>query len=142
MKKLVQGHGVNDANYSVTTRVNGKKLYCPYYQRWRTMLGRAYSPAVHAIRPTYKNVTVCDDWLSFTNFRLWMVDQDWSDKELDKDIIEPGNTVYCPDKCCFVSGALNSLLHKNEGLNSAYPRGGPLRAAHFKKIPRHLLGQQ
>lgn len=46
--KLVQGVGVNDADYPVTKEevINGKRKYvwvCPYYARWRSLLGRCYS---------------------------------------------------------------------------------------------------
>jgi len=47
-----------------------------------------------------------------------METQDWEGRVLDKDFIFPGNTVYGPGACCFVSRELNSLLsgsHKHRG---------------------------
>lgn len=113
MKKprKVYGVGINDANYAVGPRgPDGKQAWCPYYDTWKGMLERAYSPKLHARRPTYIGVTVCEEWHSFMAFRAWMETQDWQGKHLDKDIIAPGNKVYSPDTCVFVSPALNTLL--------------------------------
>ncbi len=109
--KLVYGVGVNDADYAVRPNgLDGKRVWCPYYATWKGMLERAYSPKWHAKRPTYIGVTVCEEWHSFMAFRVWMETQDWEDKQLDKDIIVPGNKVYSPATCAFVSPQINSLL--------------------------------
>jgi len=109
--KLVCGVGVNDADYAVnTTGSDGKKRRCPYYATWKSMLMRAYSPKYQAKYPTYIGVTVCEDWHSFMVFRAWMETQDWEGKHLDKDIIVPGNKVYSPATCVFVSPQINTLL--------------------------------
>jgi hypothetical protein len=52
-----------------------------------------------------------------------MINQDWQGKALDKDIISPGNKVYSPDNCCFISGALNSLLNGYDRGRGNYPKG-------------------
>jgi hypothetical protein len=118
------GVGVNDADYAVESRgPGGKRLRCPYYVAWGSMLSRSYSPAYHARQPTYIGVTVCEEWHSFTAFRAWMMTQDWQGKHLDKDIIVPGNRVYSPDTCVFVPPALNSLLTDSAAARGEYPIG-------------------
>lgn len=62
-RSLVCGFGINDANYNIEVIINNKKIRCPYYKRWRNMLERCYSAKHHAKYPTYKNCTVCDEWL-------------------------------------------------------------------------------
>jgi len=105
---LVYGVGTNDADYQVaTTGAIGSKREtiwrCPYYQRWTNMLYRVYGSG----RPAYADVSVCKDWLVFSNFRSWMETQDWQGKELDKDIL--GSSVYGPDACLFVHKVVNML---------------------------------
>lgn len=108
--KKVYGVGINDADYSVYYREGGKVYRCPYYRKWTGMLERCYSEKYHAKEPTYKDCTVCDEWLYFSNFREWMESQNWEGKQLDKDILYYGNKEYSPDKCIFVTQEINCLL--------------------------------
>jgi hypothetical protein len=126
MKKprKVFGVGINDANYVVQPMgPDGKQVHCPYYDAWKRTLERAYCPRLHARRPTYIGVTVCEEWHSFMAFRAWMETQDWEGKHLDKDIIAPGNKVYSPDTCVFVSPALNTLLLDCGATRGEWPIG-------------------
>lgn len=116
VKKLVYGVGINDADYVVqkweTIIVNGKQKkkliwFCPYYRAWTSMLKRCYSTKYQECRPTYIGCTVSKEWKTFSNFRSWMMTQDWEDKHLDKDILFEGSKVYSPETCVFVSGMVN-----------------------------------
>lgn len=120
---LVCGVGINDANYAVTSKVEGKQIRCPYYERWQHMIKRAYDPKLHLQYPTYKEVTIHKSWLVFSNFRAWMITQDWEDKELDKDILYPGNKHYSPSTCVFVEKDLNKLLNRSENSRGKHPQG-------------------
>jgi hypothetical protein len=122
-KILVYGHGVNDVNYAIRPRVDGKQVRCPFYATWSGMLMRAYSPGLHAQRPTYAEVTVCEEWLYFSKFKKWMEAQPWEGRHLDKDIVRPGNTEYSPDTCRFVTPYTNSLLSDSVPGRGAHPRG-------------------
>ena len=126
--KLVQGVGINDVEYTVHIReylgvVGGRKKYktiwqCPYYITWSSMLERGYSQKLKSKFPTYKDVTVCEEWHRFSTFKAWMETQDWEGRELDKDILVEGNKVYSPATCCFVSHRVNSFFldcKKNRG---------------------------
>jgi len=122
--KLVYGVGVNDADYVVCPKgADGKQVWCPYYRAWNDMLVRAYSPKYHAKHPTYIGVTACEEWHSFMAFRAWMETQDWEGKQLDKDIIVPGNKVYSPATCVFVSSQINSLLIDCAAARGEWPIG-------------------
>ncbi len=107
----VCGIGINDADYKVLPRVNGKQLICPYYQRWVSMIKRCYSEKTQERQPTYKGCTVCDEWLTFSNFKVWMEKQDWRGKQLDKDVIMSGNKVYSPDYCSFITQKENKAAN-------------------------------
>lgn len=122
-RKPVFGVGINDANYLTQPRIDGKQVRCPFYQAWKGMLSRAYSTAFHIRRPTYSDCTVTAEWLAFSNFRSWMVEQDWQGRELDKDLLLPGNKVYGPDTCVFVSSQINTLLNDHAADRGLYPQG-------------------
>lgn len=108
--KLLYYVGINDADYYVTRRENGKLVLCPFYRTWKSMLQRCYDSKYHSNRPTYLECSVVEEWYLFSTFKEWMEKQDWKDKQLDKDLLVPGNKVYGPDTCCFVSSRLNSLF--------------------------------
>lgn len=120
LKELVRCHkktygiGINNAPYIVVTKIDDRAIRCPYHRVWESMMMRAYSEKYHIKRPTYIDVSVCKEWLLFMAFREWMETQDWKGKQLDKDIIVPGNKIYSPKTCCFVSPAINSLLFNNK----------------------------
>ena len=123
MRKLVCGVGNNDAQYIVRRVVDGKQVSCPYYVRWFSMLARCYDTKQFARQPTYIGCTVCDEWLTFSNFKNWMVRQGWEGKELDKDVLVQGNKVYSPATCIFVPPSINKLLASKKGNRGAYPQG-------------------
>lgn len=90
-KKLVCGVGVNDASYAVNPLINGKQVMCWIYKKWKSMIHRCYDSKIQARQPAYIGCSVCEEWLTFSNFKLWMEAQDWQGKELDKDILTAGS---------------------------------------------------
>ena len=128
-RPTVSGFGINDADYNISSEVNGKLVLCPYYVVWKNMIHRAYNKKSHAKNPKYARVDVCDEWRSFMTFRDWMMKQDWRGKELDKDILIPYNKIYSPEACMFVTKKINSLLGDKEHRPSEWPRGVYLHKA-------------
>lgn len=127
-RTIVHGVGVNDADYMVNPRINGKAFTCPFYNTWKGMLRRCYSKARIDTDTTYKDCSVCDEWLTFSNFKSWMIKQDWKGKQLDKDIIDYGNRVYSPEKCLFVTREINMLI-----TNDIPKSGTGVQGVHFDK---------
>lgn len=123
LRRLVHGIGTNDADYVTKPVINGKRVSCPYYRTWLSMMDRCYSYKYHKKFPTYIGCSVCDEWMLFSNFKAWMEQQDWEGKCLDKDIIVPNNKVYSPDTCCFVHGSLNNLLTDHSAKRGNYQIG-------------------
>lgn len=111
--RLVQGVGINDVGCTTTYNASGKNAICNYYKRWADMLSRCYSAKRQEKQPTYKGCSVVDEWLIFSNFRSWMVEQDWEGNHLDKDLLIEGNKVYGPGTCVFVSQSLNKLMNNH-----------------------------
>lgn len=123
-RSLVQGVGVNDANYVTGGRgTDGVYRECPYYATWRAMLERCYCLKFQARSPTYVGCVVAEPWKTFSVFRAWMEQQPWQGKALDKDILQWGNKVYGPDTCLFVSPAVNGLLVLRGNQRGEYPLG-------------------
>ena len=124
MAKLVYGVGINDAGYIVIPKVNGKNKHCKVYANWNGMLRRCYCEKYHLRYPTYKGCTVAPVWHRFSNFKAWHDQQAYTQgMHLDKDIIYPGNKVYGPDTCVYVSSNLNKLLNKGSARRGKYPIG-------------------
>ena len=126
-KKPLYGIAINDADYKVQPVINGKKYRCKIYEKWLGMLRRCFCEDFKYRNPTYKDCSVCDEWLRFSNFRMWVVTQDWVGKELDKDLLNQGNKIYSPSTCLFISKSLNSLL-----LDSGRTRGSLMIGACFE----------
>ena len=134
--KLVLNVGINDADYSVTKeeKINGKRIVtwrCPYYSRWYNLLSRCYSKAALTKRPLYGECSICSEWLVFSNFKSWMITQDWENKQLDKDLKILGNKIYSPDTCLFISDDLNRFLNENESKRGNYPIGVTAKSGKF-----------
>ena len=125
--RLVFGVGINDAPYKTHIKINGKRVECPFYSKWHGMLKRSYYQPYKDKNTTYKDAIVCDEWLTFSNFKAWMTDQDWRSKELDKDLLKQGNKCYSPDTCVFVSKEVNSIIVSNSKTVGALKAGVCLR---------------
>ena len=109
-RKPLQGVGINDADYTITTMINGTRITCPYYRVWYNMIQRCYSPSYSRKYPAYKDCSVHQDWYLFSTFRKWMCSQDWEGRALDKDLIVYGNKVYSHTTCVFILRSTNMTL--------------------------------
>lgn len=122
-QKLLHGVGILDADYDTRimtyiTDENGKRKRvslwrCPIYTLWSNMLQRCYYDKIKRKAKSYLGCTVVDEWHRFSNFRKWVLTQDWEGNELDKDLLVRGNKVYGPDTCCFLSKKVNAFLRIN-----------------------------
>ena len=106
--------------------VKNHPLYKKAYSCWSSAVERCYSETWHRKFPTYEKCTVCDDWLIFTNFFKWFINQIGSEIEgiqLDKDLLIRGNKIYSPETCCLVPCILNNIVLNNESSKGRYKRG-------------------
>lgn len=106
MRGLIYGQGVMDLPLSKNPNSDDYILQLV----WRNMLKRCYSESYLSSRPSYRGCSVDPLWLKYSGFRSWAIEQDFRGKSLDKDIIVPGNTVYGPKTCVFVSQFINSVI--------------------------------
>lgn len=125
----VCGVATNDADYVAQiweTLSNGKRKLvwvCPAYATWISMVKRGYSQNLKKKRPTYQNVTVCEEWHLFSNFRNWWMCNNIAGWHLDKDLFVKGNLIYSPSACVYVPSYLNALLADCAATRGYYPIG-------------------
>lgn len=125
-RRLIQGVGINDADYPVTrdSWEGGKRRrewYCPFYMTWKRMLDRVHWRCLSTA--AYADTSVCEEWHRFSVFKLWMQSQDWEGKELDKDLLVFGNRCYSATTCCFISRATNAFISGENRQNRCLPVG-------------------
>ena len=114
----VYGVGIVGNKYPIRNNDNKSSKE---YKVWSRMLERCYDDKLKQRRPTYKDVTCCEEWLLYDNFYEWLHSQEnfdkWLDGErwhVDKDIIVKGNKVYSPETCCLVPVNINTLFIKHD----------------------------
>lgn len=97
------------------------------YSFWEGVICRGYSKKFKEKSPSYKDVTVCEEWHNFQNFAKWYENnynpetmQGW---HLDKDILLKGNKNYSSDTCAFVPSEVNNLFVKSNSSRGKYPVG-------------------
>lgn len=93
------------------------------YSVWYCMIDRCYNPAMHQKFPTYKDCEVCEEWLTFSNFKRWFDENYIEGYHLDKDILVKGNKIYGPDTCCFVPPKINALFISSKSKRGVLPIG-------------------
>lgn len=115
MIRRICGWGINDADFIVYPKINGRREMIPTYRKWSNMLLRILDEKQLIKCPEYKDVSICKNWQYFTNFHNWMNNYigDITGLEIDKDIYIPGNKVYSSNTCCFVSKDINDLFRDN-----------------------------
>lgn len=111
---FIHGVGINDLHGVLRDQ---------QYRTWSDMIRRCYSVKRQANHSTYLQCTVDPDWLFFSVFREWLQTQPWEGRDLDKDIMHPGNKHYAPDTCCFVTHAVNNLMTDRKAKRGRYPQG-------------------
>jgi len=109
-----------------------KRVHTKKYSTWTGMLERCCSSDYHIKYPTYKDVTVCDEWHNFQVFGEWYDEQykedDW---QLDKDLLSGGKKIYSPETCVFIPRELNSFLGQDKR-NGDYPTGVSRKGSKYR----------
>lgn len=114
--RLVYGVGTNDV---VGVETKG----CPYYSKWTNLLSRVYGARGGNRYESYRGTSVCEEWLTYSNFKRWMQGQDWVGKHLDKDLMLRGNKVYSSESCIFLPSKVNTFMCGSAASRGDYPIG-------------------
>ena len=107
--------------------IDGNGKIIKSYLVWNSMLRRCYDKKFKQNNPTYKDCSVCKEWLYYSNFKEWFNENyyeiDEEQMSLDKDILEKGNKIYSPETCVFVPQNINTLFIKCDKVRGEYPIG-------------------
>lgn len=95
------------------------------YLKWHDMLVRCYNEKFHERQPQYKGCTVCEEWLNYSNFKVWYDRNKIAGMslDLDKDILFKGNKVYSPETVALVPHVINTLFLSRKEARGDYPIG-------------------
>ena len=89
------------------------------YHKWAAMLDRCIREDYRDKSiSSYKDCTVCEEWLNFQNFAKWFYENQYECNEplcVDKDILIHGNRLYSPNTCLLVPQRINLLFIKEKG---------------------------
>ena len=122
-RRLIYGVGNNNAPYMTNVKIDGKRIICPIYKIWTSMLRRCYAKTNRVGCETYHDCTVCSEWLDFMSFRAWVINQKWKGMELDKDLKVFGARIYSPETCAFIPKQINMLFSDSKKARGKYPIG-------------------
>jgi len=121
--KSVYGVGfIGEGKYK--SKINNKTT--TYYEAWNNMFERCYNSSLNR-NPTYKDVTVCEEWHNFQVFAKWFEEnwKPWMEGwHLDKDILLKGNKIYNPETCCFVPNEINRLFTRVDNYKKGVYKSG------------------
>lgn len=146
--RLIQGFGVNDADYSLGNSKGDTK--CPIHKKWLDMIYRCYRPKNE--ETSYRDKTVSVKWKHFSGFKVWADTQVFTkEMDLDKDILVKGNKEYGPDTCAFVPDYVNLSISgfKSKEINpwpigvhwSTHLKGRPFESMCWVGDKRKRLGR-
>lgn len=95
------------------------------YIRWHDMINRCYNERFHERQPQYKDCTVAEELLNFSNFKVFYENHKVGDEQLDldKDILFKRNTVYDQAHIAFVPHAINTLFLNGKKARGDLPLG-------------------
>lgn len=119
---LILGVGVNDSEYMSEIRIDGKRFVCPAYRAWKHILRRCYCGKFLSKNKTYSDISVSDEWLFFSNFRSWWIENNVEGWQIDKDLLCDSKQ-YSKSSCLYVPRWLNNLTEDHRSARGDYPIG-------------------
>lgn len=145
-KKLIYGHGINDSDVPIVKqeKINDKWVQvwrCPIYTTWRNILERCYSDKFLEKYPTYKGTTIDQQWLLFSNFKNWVITQNYQNRDIDKDLLLKNNKHYSKETCLFVPHEINTFILNSEKTRGEYALGVSYRSEKSKPYYSHISGR-
>ena len=112
--------------------LNGKDT--KVYKLWASVICRTYHEYSLTKYPTYRDVEICDEWLSFQNFADWCLGNEFFNLGycLDKDILSNGDKIYSAETCCFIPYEINTLFLDNSYNKGSLPTGATERDGRYR----------
>lgn len=114
-------------NIGYLGEINIVDAHSKSYQTWKGILERCYDQNFQKYKPTYKDCTICEEWLNYSIFKKWFENNIYyiqdERMDLDKDILHKGNKCYCPQYCIFVPSRINTLFTNGTNVRGKFPVG-------------------
>lgn len=100
------------------------------YKMWRGVLRRCYDDEYREIYETYKDVSIDQTWLNYSNFSDWCNSKyEFNQKDdkgekfhIDKDFVK-GSRVYSPQTCIIIPRELNQVIVNRKNSRGDLPLG-------------------
>ena len=121
--KVVYGVAINDSALMRPGKRGGITGYSAAYQTWIDMIKRCYEDRTMAHNPSYRGCETCKEWLLFSGFYKWWIGNHVDGWQLDKDLLNPGNKIYGPQKCLYIPRWLNSFTTSKKSNAGRFPTG-------------------
>lgn len=121
--RVIRSYGIKE-NGEYLRKHNGDLTYEGMYHH-RLMI-RSKNDKYKEYRPTYKDVTVSENFTNFQFFAEWCNKQIGFGQQgfvLDKDLLIPQNKIYSENSCVFVPDVINSFLTFVRQKDSGLPVG-------------------
>ena len=117
LRTLTYGVGINDV---MIAEFSSSKIA----RIWRGIIRRTGKRDPNLTNyESYKDCTLDPIWYKLSAFKEWVEQwDDYDNKEIDKDILIPGNKHYGPDTCLMVRQVVNSWF-KPHAAKGELPRG-------------------
>lgn len=101
------------------------------YRTWHDIMRRCYSEnSKEKFQAYYHICSVSKEWHNYQNFAEWFDNNKYEVEgrlHIDKDILYPGNKIYCSDTCLLVPQRINMLF-----MNKPNKRGLPNGIVKYK----------
>ena len=111
IKGLVANVGINDVEFVVQPRINGKQICHPLYKIWKGMLERCFDGPFSELHSTYVGVTCSETFKSLKLFSLWALSAGYKPTmQLDKDLLDRSSKLYSEDTCIFIPQNINIFI--------------------------------
>ena len=133
-------------NIGYLGEINIVDAHSKSYQTWKGILERCYDQNFQKYKPTYKDCTICEEWLNYSIFKKWFENNIYyiqdERMDLDKDILHKGNKCYCPQCCIFVPSRINTLFTNGTNVRGKFPVGVTLDRTTYRARLSTLEGRK
>lgn len=112
------------------------RVHSMSYKVWSDMLKRVYSEEYHIKKPTYKSISLCEEWHNFQNFAKWFEENYKEGWKIDKDVICLDCKIYSPKTCDFLPDEINGMFISSKSYRGALPIGVVKKGKHYESYFR------
>lgn len=103
-RNLLFGVGQNDLGIDTHNCKSVKS-----YRLWQSILNRCLKDK-RGNNECYKDCKICEEWLTYSNFKKWFDEHYVEGWQIDKDLFSLDEKIYSPQTCCFLPNVLNCMF--------------------------------